>query len=62
MDRATCTAFKYTTNQGIGDRQRWIVKKPENARVPRAYARYSLNQARKFSNAKTAVFRERCGE
>jgi hypothetical protein len=33
-----------------------------NARAPRAYARASLNQAQKFSNAKTAVFRERCGE
>ncbi len=28
----------------------------------RAYARRSLNQAQKFSNAKTTVFRERCGE
>jgi hypothetical protein len=33
-----------------------------DARVARAYARRSLNQAKKFSNAKTAVFRERCGE
>jgi hypothetical protein len=61
MDRTACAAFFCSTNQGAADRH-GRDRSIQDVPARRAYARDRLNQARKFSNAKVAVFRVRCGE